>query len=177
MSQHLTGYVYFVYARQVERVKIGYSGRHPDGRLTTLRNGSPVALERLGFVRGDCHTEADWHYRFKDVHFFGEWFDATPELLDAVRREAEPWTPLVARLREWGDLPLRDPARLPTRLVSGGGGKKSSVWRRTGTGGAWYTTLRGQQIWLAAPEASQNQAERALLAYARETGCVSKIIL
>lgn len=40
--------------------------------------------------------------------------------------------------------------------------RQSRPWRRRGVNGAWYSTVRGEQVWLAPPDATKTQAQEAL---------------
>lgn len=95
------GYVYFVFAPKVRRIKIGYSASHPESRFLALQTGSPVRLRRLGYVRGGVENERDFHYQFSAHRKCGEWFDAALELRAYVRVRAWRWEPVTRqRLRD-----------------------------------------------------------------------------
>lgn len=69
-----TGYVYFIRAIGVNKVKIGYSVS-PKWRLATLQTGSPLPLEMFGLCPGTPSTESDFHAKYANFHSHGEWFD------------------------------------------------------------------------------------------------------
>jgi hypothetical protein len=85
------GYVYFIHAPAAERVKIGFTERHPDRRLRQIQSHSPVPLVGLGVVAGTFATEAELHARWAPLRDRGEWFRADPELLAFVADRADPW--------------------------------------------------------------------------------------
>lgn len=85
------GYVYFVHAPEVSRIKIGWSAEHPDVRLAALRTGSPVVLERMGFLRGKSSLENQMHARFRKHRLQREWFHAGPDLLEFIAERTHPW--------------------------------------------------------------------------------------
>ena len=71
--------IYFITARDVGRVKIGYSHR-PDSRITNLNTGSPVALTLERVCDGDFETERALHTRFAAHRHLGEWFVLSDEI-------------------------------------------------------------------------------------------------
>jgi hypothetical protein len=75
------GWVYFVFATESERIKIGYTQGPPEGRLQTLQTGSPEVLEYLGAIPGTLALEAELHRRFAASRVCGEWFQRTAELV------------------------------------------------------------------------------------------------
>lgn len=91
MEKRSLGYVYFVISRSENMVKIGWSIRHPDKRLSMLRVGSPVRLDRLGYMRGDESLEQKIHQRFWSFRTHGEWFSHEGELAKFIKEHAKPW--------------------------------------------------------------------------------------
>lgn len=79
--------VYFVRSMPSGPVKIGTSNHIPS-RLRALRLSSPAPLKLLGSVRGGTTEEAGLHRRFSGARLHGEWFTATPELLEFIAKEA-----------------------------------------------------------------------------------------
>lgn len=81
--------IYFVTAREVGRVKIGFSA-DPVSRYRKMRGDSPVhlALERV--TEGDRTDEFELHNRFDSARIHGEWFALTDEIaaLMATCRDA-----------------------------------------------------------------------------------------
>jgi len=76
-------YVYFIMAREVSRVKIGYS-KHPALRMEKMQAHSPCLLELLGEVVAPPHLERQLHtLLFADRHA-GEWFNCTPNVLRVI---------------------------------------------------------------------------------------------
>lgn len=74
--------VYF--ARAGDRIKIGWS-RQVASRLAHLQTGNATPIELLGVLPGARSKERELHDRFADARVAGEWFEATPELLDFIR--------------------------------------------------------------------------------------------
>lgn len=91
MAAKARGYVYFIQAPVNGLIKIGVTDSHPSGRLASLRKGSPVALEPLGFIRGDRLIEHAVHVRFWRSRVHGEWFEPTEDLMGFVREYVRPW--------------------------------------------------------------------------------------
>lgn len=83
-------FVYFIEAAGLGTVKIGWSRKHPVQRLYRLRVGSPVALELLGFMRGDRSMERRLHRRFRHQRARGEWFNLSDELRTFIMQEGHP---------------------------------------------------------------------------------------
>lgn len=71
--------IYFVTAREVGRVKIGYSAA-PKGRFVKMRTDSPVSLVMERVCDGDKLAEREIHQRFNVSRADGEWFHLTPEI-------------------------------------------------------------------------------------------------
>ncbi len=79
--------VYFIRAGDGP-IKIGTTQRLR-GRLAEIQATAPVELRVLLYVPGGLHEERAIHERFRAARLHGEWFRATPELLqfiDAERR-------------------------------------------------------------------------------------------
>ena len=77
------GSVYFVLARSVGRVKIGFTVSM-ELRLRELQMGSPVELELLCEVRGCLQLESTILAIFDSYRCHGEWFEATPSLMEFI---------------------------------------------------------------------------------------------
>lgn len=76
-------FVYFIQATVSGLVKIG-SASDPGSRLRTLQTGSPERLRLLATMDGGEPFEREMHARFAADRSHGEWFYATPELLDLI---------------------------------------------------------------------------------------------
>jgi hypothetical protein len=75
----VVGWVYFVEAAEVRRIKIGHSGE-PGGRKKGLLTGSPVDLETIGVLRGTKPIEWAIQDGFAATCWKREWFHDTPRL-------------------------------------------------------------------------------------------------
>lgn len=82
-------YVYFVHAPENQAVKIGRAA-DPRRRIQILQVGSPGPVELLGWIRAKPadRLEAVIQGRFKRDRLRGEWFKATPELMNFIRDRA-----------------------------------------------------------------------------------------
>lgn len=79
--------VYFLHAPSVNLLKIGVSG-DPERRIGEVQWISPVDVELIGAMDGGHDVEADLHRRFASVRHHGEWFHATPELIEFAQVES-----------------------------------------------------------------------------------------
>lgn len=71
--------IYFITAREIGRVKIGYS-KEPHKRFSKVQSDSPLALKLERICAGDRAEEAGFHARFAGLRTSGEWFDLSPEI-------------------------------------------------------------------------------------------------
>jgi tRNA isopentenyl-2-thiomethyl-A-37 hydroxylase MiaE len=71
--------IYFVTAREVGRVKIGYA-KEPQARFVSIQTHSPVTLVLERVCEGNAEEEARLHERFAADRVRGEWFVITPEI-------------------------------------------------------------------------------------------------
>jgi hypothetical protein len=74
-----SGYVYFIEAVGLSRVKIGYS-EDPESRLKQLLTGSPVTLKIFAKMPGNQPMEKEIHARFLHLKVENEWFHFTDEI-------------------------------------------------------------------------------------------------
>lgn len=78
--------IYFIREGDDGPIKIGRTGaRSPEHRLAQCQTGNARRLKLLGFFHGPFDVEAQWHRRFAELRLEGEWFQATPELIVAIR--------------------------------------------------------------------------------------------
>lgn len=105
-------------------VKIGCSSM-PRSRLMALDLQSPFKLELVASAPGDNHDERRLHWRFRKDRSHGEWFLASPDLLN-----------LIDHVRLTGSLPPLEtvPSRQGCRPVRNGEWKrvKTALGRRLG---------------------------------------------
>lgn len=78
--------VYFL--RAGEFIKIGKATGSPDSRIAQLKTGCPFPIEVVGTMAGGFDEERALHRRFAAIRAHGEWFHATPELIDFIAEVA-----------------------------------------------------------------------------------------
>lgn len=71
--------IYFVTAREVGRVKIGFSDE-PRSRFVKMRTDSPIALALERICEGSLDDERELHARFQLDRVSGEWFMLSPDI-------------------------------------------------------------------------------------------------
>lgn len=77
---------YFIRYGDDGPVKIGRTA-NLIGRLHCLQGGSPlIPLVAIGYIYGDQELELQGRFRHRCI--CGEWFEAAPDLLSFIRREA-----------------------------------------------------------------------------------------
>lgn len=108
------GYIYFLYAEEVGRVKIGYA-QDVARRIGDIQNMSPCELTLLGTVRARYEEEAFAHAHFRGHRLHGEWFTLTNEMREIAESGKFPWgvLPNVIRIRR-GERPPSSEMRVST---------------------------------------------------------------
>lgn len=79
----LIGWVYFIHAKELGLIKVGYSSERDHDvpiRFSQIQVASPVKLEREFSICGTLETEKALHAHFADFRRQGEWFEAQPVL-------------------------------------------------------------------------------------------------
>ena len=99
MRHDYDGYIYFVLADEVERVKIGYTQGVPRFRVDYMRTGSPVELRLARVIYGDRGLERDLHRYFSTRRVHREWFEAS--VLSEVDRAVIELTGYAASPPAW----------------------------------------------------------------------------
>ena len=84
------GYVYFIMAVALDRVRIGWT-TDPDRRPGELVRSSPVPLEYAALLPGTQEDEAWLQYRFRHLNTHDDWFNLTPELRAYIEWANENW--------------------------------------------------------------------------------------
>lgn len=79
------GHVYFVHAAIVNRIKVGWTRGNVYTRLKGLQSLAPVELMVLGIHKGSILMERGFHKKFQANRWSGEWFNATPEMLQYIK--------------------------------------------------------------------------------------------
>lgn len=77
-------WLYAILRADTNEIKIGFS-RNVDRRFRLLQASHGAPLELIGKVRGTVVDEQYIHTRFASERKMGEWFNATPEILQWAR--------------------------------------------------------------------------------------------
>lgn len=84
----MSGYVYFIKAEGLPRIKIGYT----TGKFSTRKDGtqtmSPVELQRFGVLSAPDvrQMERELHKLFAPYRIWGEWFEFPEHHLSTLKR-------------------------------------------------------------------------------------------
>lgn len=78
--------IYFVLCCSSCRIKIGISS-DPRKRRDEMQTGSGGLLKLLGWTTGTVDDERAYHTRFASSRHHGEWFTASPDLLEHMRHD------------------------------------------------------------------------------------------
>jgi Meiotically Up-regulated Gene 113 (MUG113) protein len=93
------GYVYFIWAKRSDRIKIGFTLHDPNLRFIEINVGSPEPLTKHALMRGTRQLEKELHRRFKRFKAKGEWFRFKQPIDDFIADEARVWHELLAEER------------------------------------------------------------------------------
>lgn len=85
------GYIYFLYAKEPQLVKIGYTSKLQSSRVASVHSHCPYDLELLGMVEvpNGISSERKLHKQFELYRHNREWFNYTPDLADSVSKIIE----------------------------------------------------------------------------------------
>ena len=78
-------YVYFILNPDNKTIKIGVS-KDPLQRLEALQTSNGTKLLLLGYILGNYKKESELHKKFKLNRMSGEWFKATEEMKEFVKK-------------------------------------------------------------------------------------------
>lgn len=92
--------VYFVSARDLDMIKIGYAF-NPVHRYKTLRIFSPVPLTLEGAIPGGYDKERELHKKFALARSHGEWFRMCPGIQAEIDASSRPEKFTWAHVRRW----------------------------------------------------------------------------
>lgn len=81
--------IYFVTARELGRVKIGFT-ENVQTRLAKMRSDSPTQLLLERVCEGSLSIEAELHARFAEFRVVGEWFDLVHEIEEFMKELPRP---------------------------------------------------------------------------------------
>ena len=83
------GFVYFIQEEGTHKIKIGFSEKHPNGRLKDFQTGNSNKLNLLGYIEGTYEDESNLHREFYEERGNGEWFEPSPRLNDRIKELLE----------------------------------------------------------------------------------------
>ncbi len=74
-------------------IKIGYTSKRVESRLSSIQIGIYHTLVILGTMSGNQKKEKEIHRHFEQFHIRGEWFKNSDELLAFIKTNASPYKP------------------------------------------------------------------------------------
>ena len=81
----MASWTYFIQSGDDGPIKIGFTSKEdPKERLRDLQTGNPAKLHLIATISGD--VERELHEQFKHDRISGEWFHASPELVNFINR-------------------------------------------------------------------------------------------
>ena len=85
------GFVYFIQEEETDRIMIGFSEKHPKGRLKDFQTGNPDKLILLGYIEGTFQDESNLHREFSEerIRDENEWFECSPRLGNKIKELLE----------------------------------------------------------------------------------------
>ena len=85
------GFVYFIQEEETGRIKIGFSEKHPKGRLNDFQTGNSNKLILLGYIEGTYEDEYNLHQEFSEerIRNENEWFESSPRLVNRIKELLE----------------------------------------------------------------------------------------
>ena len=60
------GFVYFIHEEGTDRIKIGFTEKHPIGRLKDFQTGNSNKLDLIGYKEGTFEEEISLHREFSE---------------------------------------------------------------------------------------------------------------
>ena len=78
------GFVYFIQEEESGNIKIGFSEKHPKGRLKDFQTGNSNKLILLGYIEGTYEDESNLHREFHEERLRNEneWFKKLDRLIN-----------------------------------------------------------------------------------------------
>ena len=85
------GFVYFIQEEESGNIKIGFSEKHPKGRLKDFQTGNSNKLTLLGYIEGTFKDESNLHKEFSKerIRKGNEWFESSPRLKERIKELLE----------------------------------------------------------------------------------------
>ena len=85
------GFIYFIQEEESGNIKIGFSEKHPKGRLKDFQTGNSNKLILLGYIEGTYEDEYNLHQEFSEerIREENEWFESSPRLVNRIKELLE----------------------------------------------------------------------------------------
>jgi len=85
------GFVYFIQEEETGNIKIGFSEKHPEGRLKDFQTGNSNKLILKGYIEGTYQDESNLHQEFSEerIRKDNEWFKSSPRLEKRIKEMLE----------------------------------------------------------------------------------------
>ena len=85
------GFIYFIQEEETGRIKIGFSEKHPKGRLQDFQTGNSNKLNLIGYIEGTYEDETILHQEFSEerIRKDNEWFKSSPRLTAKIKELME----------------------------------------------------------------------------------------
>ena len=85
------GFIYFIQEEETGRIKIGFSEKHPKGRLQDFQTGNSNKLNLIGYIEGTYEDETILHQEFSEerIRKDNEWFKSSPRLEKRIKEMLE----------------------------------------------------------------------------------------
>lgn len=77
--------IYFIQGEITRRIKIGFTSKFINTRISTHQIGSPDKLFFIGYIPGLKETETVLHYKFRKYHSHGEWYNESDEIYNFIK--------------------------------------------------------------------------------------------
>jgi len=87
----IDGFVYFIQEEESGNIMIGFSEKHPKGRLKDFQTGNSNKLTLLGYIEGTYKDESNLHKEFSKerIRKDNEWFKSSPRLKERIKELLE----------------------------------------------------------------------------------------
>lgn len=85
------GFVYFIQEEETDNIKIGFSEKHPKGRLKEFQTGNSNKLILLGYIEGTPQDESNLHQEFYEerIRNENEWFKPSHRMKERIKELLE----------------------------------------------------------------------------------------
>lgn len=111
------GWVYFVLAPEVDKIKIGSTTKHPSKRLAALRQQCPLDMWPVGILRGSSYVEHHLQSMFRYIQWRYEWFETGDMLAKFIIDHAAPWS-VADEVDYTREFPIAEAAEAIKRIVA-----------------------------------------------------------